>query len=214
VYAQHTKYDISASFAYSGQDPFITSGSTRFFSKPTIWDLKYQLATTFVQSISLVLEHIGEVRSRQGIWYPAGDPVDPNSAYNALISESLSMTSLYLEMARTVFRTDIFRIAVGADLGYGLGSTGADVDRQSDHTRTHYDGNSPWSSFFLGAFIRARLTIVDNNNLDIGLTVTGRYWGMPTLGPISASPGTYNGPNVTNVHELGYLAGISVGLKK
>ncbi|HYM20574.1 MAG TPA: hypothetical protein VEW28_06180 [Candidatus Kapabacteria bacterium] len=210
-YAQHTKYDFSASFAYGGQDPFITSGSARYFSKPTIWNIRCQVATNFVQSVSIVLEHAVETRSREGLWN-LGTTL--SSAYNANISESLSMTSLYVEMIRTIVRTDIFRIGIGADLGYGFGGATANVKRINDHSTTSYDNDSPWTSFFLGALIRARLTIVDTDDLDIGLTATGRYWALPTLGPISHSAGVYNGPDIASTHEIGYLAGVSVGIKK
>ena len=213
-HAQHTKYDFSASFAYGGQYPFITSGTVKFYTTPFIWNIRCQLGTTYVQSISVVLEHVAETRSRKGIWYPNGYLAPVNTAYDANISESLRMTSLYFEMARTIVRTDIFRIALGADLGYGLGSTSTDVERLSDHSTSHVDGNAVWTSFFLGAFIRARLTIVDNEQVDVGLTLTGRYWGLPTLGPLSTSTDVYDGPDVRSLHEVGYLAGISVGLKK
>jgi hypothetical protein len=214
IFAQHTKRDLSFSFAKNGEVPFVTSGRIPFFTNPFIWNIKYQVWTRYILSASFALEHVAETRNRQGIWVPLGSPANPNLGYNAYISEHLSMTTLYLEVARTVLRTDEFRIAIGGDLGYGIGSATADVEKIIGHAKTNYESQSPWTSFFLGAFVRARLTVYSDDLFDIGLTATARYWSMPTLGPLSdgRNAGGYYGPNIGGIHELGYLAGISIGM--
>jgi hypothetical protein len=214
VVAQHTKRDISFSVAKNGQLPFVTSGRIPFFTNPFIWSLKYQVYTSYILSASFALEHISETRDREGIWIPLGDPSKPNAGYNAYISERLSMTTLYLEVARTIFRTDEFRIGVGGDLGYGLGTPIAEVEKIIGHQKTSYESQSIWSSIFYGVFVRARLTVYTDGIIDIGLTGTARYWSMPSLGPLAngKSAGGYYGPNIGGVHELGYLAGISIGV--
>src|SRR5579864_9194291 len=52
--AQHTNHEIAFSFAYAGQSPFITSNDeSGFFRQPVIWNLRYQVVTNYVQSISV-----------------------------------------------------------------------------------------------------------------------------------------------------------------
>src|SRR5476649_2189198 len=92
--AQHTNHEIGFSFAYAGQAPFVASGNdqTNFFRQPLIWNLRYQVATNFVQSLSVVLEGVSEERAHSGLWNDV-----PNSSsipYNADIAERLSMTTL------------------------------------------------------------------------------------------------------------------------
>src|SRR5437016_3793725 len=69
LFAQHTNHEIGFSFAYGGQSPFVTSGNNDagFFRQPFIWNFRYQVATNYVQSLSFILEHVGEERSRTGL---------------------------------------------------------------------------------------------------------------------------------------------------
>ncbi len=212
VLAQHTGREIGASFAVNGQYPFASDGTNGFFTAPFIWNLRYQLTTNYVQSLSVVIEHIGETRSHSGIWSVNSDP---QNDYNANIAEHLQINVLYLEMIRTIVRTDIFRVGVGVGLGYGIGTASAEVEKIIDHSKINVDGEQLWTSFFLSAFTRARLSIYETDKLDLGITVTARYWGLPTYGPQSSTNpgGGYQGPKISSVHELGYLVGVSVGLK-
>jgi hypothetical protein len=214
VQAQHTRSEFGASFAYGGQYPFIADGNANFFALPTIWNLRAQLGTNFVQSYSVIFERIGQSSIRQGLWSPRGSVVDPTSAYNANIDEHLAMYAIYFETNRTVIRTDNFRLGVGLALGYALGSADASVENIVDNSTRTYDGDAPWSSFYLSIFTRGRLTLYETEQIDVGLTGTIRYWGLPTLGPVAVSMSNYNGPNIRTLHELGYLAGVSVGIKK
>lgn len=212
--AQHTRYEFGASFAAGGQYAFISDGDGVFFGTPFIWNLRAQLGTNYIQSISAVLERVSQTSSRQGLWSPSGSLVDVTDPYNANITEHLAMYALYVETIRTIARSDLFRLGIGLAFGYALGSADATAERLTDHSTRSYDGSSPWTSFYLGAFTRARITVIDNETMDIGLTATARYWAMPTLGPVAVSVNSYNGPNVRAVHEVGYLAGVSVGIKK
>ncbi len=215
AFSQHTRREIGASFAINGQYPFASDGTSGFFTAPFIWNLRYQLTTNYVQSLALVIEHIGETRSHSGLWTSLSSPPNPADDYNANIAERLQISVLSLEMIRTIFRTDIFRIGVGVGVGYGIGTATAEVEKVADHTKKTFDGQQLWTSFFLSAFTRARLSIYETDKLDFGITVTARYWGLPTYGPQSStnSGGGYQGPKISSAHELGYLVGISVGLK-
>ncbi len=210
--AQHTRHEIGASFAVNGQYPFASDGTNGFFTEPFIWNLRYQLTTNYVQSLALVFEHIGETRSHSGIWSVDSDP---HNDYNANIAEHLQINVLYLEMMRTIVRTDIFRVGVGVGLGYGIGTAEAEVEKIVDHSTKAFDGQQLWTSFFLSLFARARLSIYETDKLDLGITLTTRYWGLPTYGPQSSTNpnGGYQGPKISSVHEVGYLFGVSVGLK-
>jgi hypothetical protein len=214
AYAQHTRYEFGASFASGGQYPFISDGSGAFFGNPIIWNLRAQIATDFIQSGSIVLERVAQTSTRQGLWSRSGNLVDITDPYNANITEHLAMYAVYAEMNRTIARTDFVRLGFGVSLGYAIGSADATAESLVDHTSRSYEGSSPWSSLYLAAFLRARFTVFEDDKWDIGLTATARYWSMPTLGPVAVSMNEYNGPNVRAVHELGYLAGVSVGIKK
>ena len=215
AFSQHTRREIGASFAINGQYSFASDGANGFFTAPFIWNLRYQLTTNFVQSLAVVIEHIGETRSHSGLWTSLSTPANPTDDYNANIAEHLQISVLYLEMIRTIIRTDIFRVGVGVGVGYGIGTASAEVERITDHSKKTYEGEQLWTSFFLSAFTRARLSIYETDKLDLGITVTGRYWGLPTYGPQSSTNlgGGYQGPKISSVHELGYLVGVSVGLK-
>lgn len=214
VFGQQTRYEFGASFAIGGQHPFIADGDAAFFAKPTIWNLRAQLGTNYIQSISIVLERVYQTADRVGYWSASGNINDASNLYSATISEHLAMTAVYAEANRTILRTDNFRIGIGMDFGYALGGADAIVENSATHATKSYDGDAPWTSFYIGLFARARFTVYESEKLDIGLTATARYWAMPTLGPVATAANDYNGPNVRAIHEIGYLAGISVGIKK
>lgn len=211
--AQHTNREIGVSFAYAGQAPFVASGNdrTNFFKQPLIWNVRYQVATNYVQSLSVVLERVSEQRTREGLWsdYPNTSAIP----YNANISERLSMTTLGLEGIRTLIRTDEFRLGIGISLGYGFGSATANVQNIATGTQQTFESCDTWSGLLLSAFLRVRYTIFLSNSLDIGVTGSARIWGFPSIAPLSECLTAYNGPELRSVFEIGYLAGISVALK-
>jgi hypothetical protein len=209
--AQHTPREIGISFAYAGQSPFISSGNDnpQFFTKPLIWNIRYQVATNYVQSLSVVLEGVSEQRSYQGVWI--FDPVDPK--YNAAVAERLTITTLGLEGIKTVIRTDLFRLGIGISLGYGFGGATAIVKKVTTGSRQTFESSDIWNGLLVSAFTRARLSVYTNNVIDIGITGTFRIWGFPTIAPLTESQSSYNGPSLRSVMEIGYLAGVSVGLK-
>ncbi|MDP4219356.1 MAG: hypothetical protein Q8896_02880 [Bacteroidota bacterium] len=213
VLAQHTAHEIGFSFAYAGQAPFVTSGDDQssFFRQPLILNLRYQVATNYVQSLSVVLERISEERSRLGLWNDVPNSV--NGAYNADIAERLTMTTLGLEGLRTLIRTDIFRLGVGIGLGYGFGGATASVRKITDGSQQTFESCDSWNGFLISVFARGRVTVYSTNSLDVGITLTSRLWGFPTISPLTDCQSSYNGPSLRSVFEIGYLAGVSVGLK-
>ena len=211
--AQHTNKEIGFSFAYAGQAPLFSSNNDQsgFFRQPLIWNLRYQIATNYVQSLAMVLENVSEKRSRTGLWNDI--PNSSNGAYNADISERLYTTTFGLEGIRTFIRSDIFRLGIGISLAYGLGGATAVVKKITDGSQQTFDSWDSWSGFLVSIFARGRLTIYSDNSLDVGITGSIRLWGFPSIGPLTVSETTYNGPMLRSVFEIGYLAGVSVGLK-
>ena len=213
VHAQHTNREIGFSFAYAGQAPLFSSNNDQvgFFRQPLIMNLRYQIATNYVQSLAIVLEYVNEQRTHTGLWNDI--PSSSTGAYNAEIAERLYMTTLGLEGSRTFIRTDQFRFSVGISLGYGLGGATATVKKIADGTQQTFDSEDTWNGLFISTFLRGRITVYTNNSLDIGITGSIRLWGFPSIGPLTVSQSTYNGPVLRSIFEVGYLAGVSVGLK-
>jgi hypothetical protein len=212
-YAQHTSHEIGVSFAYGGQVPFITSGNdpTGFFRKPIIFNVRYQVATNYLQSLAIVLENIGEERNRTGLW--SDIPNSASGGYNANISERLTMTTLGLEGIRTLLRTDEFRLGIGISLGYGFGGATALVRKIADGSEQTFESCDSWNGLLVSIFTRGRYTVFMNSSMDIGVTGSVRIWGFPSISPLSDCQSSYNGPQLRSVFEAGYLAGISVGFK-
>ena len=210
---QHTSREIGFSIAYAGQAPFVSSGNdqTNFFREPLIWNLRYQVATNFVQSLSVVLERVTEERSHEGLWNDF--PNTSSQPYDANIAERLSMTTLGLEGIRTLIRTDEFRIGIGISLGYGFGGATAMVIKIVDGSQKTFESCDIWNGLLASVFVRGRYTVYSNNSIDVGLTGSIRIWGFPSISPLSECMTMYNGPDLRSVFEIGYLAGISVGLK-
>ena len=127
VFAQNSSHEIGVSLAYGGQAPFVSSGNNEagFFRLPLIWNIRYQVATNFIQSLAIVIERVSETRNRDGLFKDI-----PNSAqnpYNAEIAERLYITTLGFEGMRTLIRSSDFRIGIGVSLAYGFGGATADV---------------------------------------------------------------------------------------
>ena len=208
--AQHTNHEIAFSFAYAGQSPFITSNDeSGFFRQPVIWNLRYQVVTNYVQSISVVLEHIGETRNRIGFW--SFDINYPNG-YNANINEHFDMTTLGLEGIKTLIRTDEFRLGIGLGLGYGFGGAAAIVKKLTDGSEQTFQSCDTWTGLLVSVFLRGRYMVFENSRVDIGFTGSIRVWGFPVIGPLTECS-MYNGPLLRSLFEVGYLTGISVGIK-
>ena len=213
AHAQHTDREIGFSFAYAGQVPLFSSNSDHagFFRQPLIMNLRYQVATNYVQSLAVVLEYVNEQRIYTGLWNDI--PSSSTGAYNADIAQRLYMTTLGLEGSRTFIRTDVFRLGVGISFGYGLGGANATVKKIANGTQQIFDSEDTWNGLFVSTFIRGRITVYTNNSLDIGITGSIRLWGFPSIGPLTVSQSTYNGPVLRSIFEVGYIAGVSVGLK-
>lgn len=211
--AQHTSREIGFSFAYAGQVPFASSGNgdAKFFSQPLIFNLRYQVATNFVQSLAVVLERVSEERSRTGLWNDFPDM--STGVYNADIAEHLTITTLGIEGIRTLIRTDEFRLGIGVSLGYGFGGATATVKNLTTNTEKTFESCDTWNGFLISTFVRGRFTLLTTNSMDIGLTASARIWGFPSISPLTDCRSSYNGPSLRSVFEIGYLAGISVGFK-
>ncbi len=210
-YAQHTKREIAFTFAYAGQLPIVQAdGNTQgFYAKPLIASLRYQVATDYVQALSITLEYVMESRENPGLWND--NPSMPNAVYNANIDERLTMTMLGLEGVRTLISNGSFRLGAGFGIGYGLGGATAMVTKISNGSVKTYESSDIWNGFEVQAFIRGRYTIVQTDKIDLGILGNIRYWGFPTIGPLSTTSSSYNGPAFRSLHEMGYSIGVSVG---
>jgi hypothetical protein len=211
VFAQNAKREAAFSFAYSGQVPIAKSEANiqNFFTNPLIFNLRYQVATDYVNALSMTIEHISEDHTRAGLWNDI--PNASQGAYNADITERLYMTTLGLEGIRTLVRTGDFRLGAGIGIAYGLGGATATVKKLTDGSVQTFESCDTWSGFEVSAFVRGRYTLYQSDKIDIGLTGALRFWGFPAIGPLSTCQSSYNGPDFRSLHEIGYLAGISVG---
>ncbi|MEI8134942.1 MAG: hypothetical protein WCH46_07675 [bacterium] len=213
VGAQHTKHEIGLSLACGGQIPLVSSGnnSPEFFRKPLIWEIRYQASTDFVQAISIVAQHVTELRNRKALWNDVPNAL--SGAYDAEINERLSITTLGIEGNRTIVRAGDFRLGVGVGLGYGFGGATANVRRLPGSDVQTVTSCDTWNGFLISSLLRARYSLYISDGLDIGLTGTARIWGFPSISPLTDCQSSYNGPTLRSVIEAGYLIGISVGFK-
>jgi hypothetical protein len=211
-YSQHAKREASFSFAVGGQSPLVVSGDDRsgFWRDPVILNLRLQVATDYIMSASIFLEHMSEGRNRSGLWSDSPNTSDP-PPYNAEITEHLQMTLFGVEAARTLIRTGDLRFAFTVGLGYGLGSARADVRRITTNERKPFESCDTWHGLYLNSSIRARYTIYQGENYDIGVTASLRGWGFPMIGSFGECRTSYNGPDFNAIYEIGYLAGVAVG---
>lgn len=210
-HAQHTKHDISLQFAYGGQVPVMTAeGNVQgFYKVPIIFNLRYQVATDYLNALSMTIEHVNEERTRQGLWNDV--PGSNSPTYNANIAERLYITTLGLEGILTLLSDGTFRLGAGLGVAYGLGGAVATVENiASDKTKV-FESCDTWNGFEVSAFTRARYTVYRNDDIDIGINATLRFWGFPYIGPLSDCQSSYNGPAFRSLIEFGYLAGVSFG---
>jgi hypothetical protein len=205
--AQHTKHEVEIAIAFDGQLPLVRNkDQLGFFTNPFIGRFQYQALTNGVQSLSVFLETVSETRTRDDLYSSS-----PRAPFNAQIAESVHLTSLGLEMVRTLLVAGDLRIAGGIDIGFGLGRPTLDVTNKTNDSTEHVESLSTWDGLFAAAIIRGRYTIVRSENWDVGLLLTGRYWAFLTIGPLGEATDIYNGPPFRSVHDLGYLFGVSVG---
>lgn len=209
--AQHTKRDIAVQFAYGGQVPVMTAeGNVQgFYKVPIIFNLHYQVATDYLNALSMTIEHVNEERTRQGLWNDV--PGSNSKDYNANISERLYITTLGLEGILTLFSDGTFRIGAGLGVAYGLGGAVATVENIAADKTKVFESCDTWNGFEVSAFTRARYTVYRSDDIDIGITGTLRLWGFPYIGPLSDCQSSYNGPAFRSLIEFGYLAGVSFG---
>jgi hypothetical protein len=209
--AQHTKRDIAVQFAYGGQIPVVTAeGNVQgFYKVPIILNLRYQVATDYLNALSMTIEHISEERTRAGLWNDV--PGSNSKDYNANISERLYITTLGLEGILTLFSDGRFRIGAGLGVAYGLGGAIATIENIAADKTKVFESCDTWNGFEVSAFTRARYTLYRNDDIVVGLSATLRIWGFPYIGPLSDCQSSYNGPTFRSLIEFGYLAGISVG---
>jgi hypothetical protein len=207
AFAQHTPNDISVSVAFGGQSSLITEpNNTHFYRDPFIGRIQAQLVSNGVQSLSAFIETATETETRTGIW--AWQPSPP---FDATISENLHMTVLGLETIRTLISESGLRFGVGIGVGYGFGGAWVTTIDNATQTSTHSDSFNSWTGLYVTGLLRLRYSVYTKGSWDIGIILTGRYWGYPTIGPLSSPVDNYNGPDLRSLHELGYLAGVSVG---
>lgn len=212
AYAQHAKRELAVSIASAGQYPIATKGDARsgFFREPFIFNLRYQVATDYITSASLFIESLAETRERRDLW--SDDPSSTTGAYNADISEHLTMTLVGVEAARTLVRTGDFRLALTLAAGYGLGSATAEVQPVTGTgPKRTFESCDIWHGVYLAGSFRGRYTIYQSDTYDIGITASLRTWGFPTIGSFGDCVTSYNGPAFTSLFEIGYLAGLSIG---
>lgn len=205
--AQHTANEIGVSFAQSGQGKLEKRSleNRGFFQDAFIYHLRAQVSTNGIQNFSVFLEGVAETRE-----YDALEDIN-GAAVNTHQAVSVSQTTFGLETMRTVISTGSFRVGLGIGLGIGMGTPSREMTILTTNETRNEDSASPWLSMLLTATARARYTVYRKDDLDVGVTLAGRYWGFPAIGPSSDNVTGYNGPDFRTLHQIGYLAGVSVG---
>lgn len=205
--AQHTASEIGVSFAKSGQGKVEKRSleNRGFFQNAFIYHLRAQVSTNGIQNFSVFLEGVSETRE-----YDALEDLD-GKALNSHQTVSVAQTTFGIETMRNLISTGGFRVGVGVGLGLGIGSPTREMTILNTGEKRIEDSASPWFSLLLTATVRARYTVYRRDDLDIGITLAGRYWGFPAIGPSSDNVTGYNGPDFRTLHQVGYLAGVSVG---
>lgn len=205
--AQHMQREVALSLAVGGQGKLEkqTLENRGFFQNAFIWNLRYQISTTGVQNLSAFAEGISETREYTALEDVRGVAVTTEQKV------SVAITTLGVETARTVISTGSFRVALNLGLGLGYSAPSREMTILTTGEKLEQESESPWLSLLLTAGARARLTLYRKDQLDVGLTLSGRYWGFPAIGPTGDVGSRYNGPEFRTLHHIGYLAGVSVG---
>ena len=215
---QNMPHEAGVWCSVGGQVSLIPNDNSNrgFFGNPTIEHGYYSFESNGVQSFSLFVEHIEETRpwlaDRNGpvTW---SNPTLNNGSNNfpAQVSENLHITTIGLETVRTFISESGFRLGGGLGLGFGLGGATANVQNESTGTAETHSSAIEWDGLELMASVRLRYSLYISGNFDIGLLLQGRYWGFPIIGPLGDGGGSYNGPALRVLSEVGYLAGVAVG---
>jgi hypothetical protein len=207
--AQNMPHEAGVYVAFNGHKPLVKTNDVNrgFYTNPTIEHVYYSFLTNGVQSLSVFAEHVSETRSWHGIWTDVSSR-NPKS-YAADVDESLQMTTIGLETVRTLISISDFRFGAGLGVGYGLGGASADVDTSGKIA--HYSSEPTWNALLLEFMLRMKYSVVYIHGTEIALVAEARYWGFPTMGPLSTTNTAYNGPGLRALSELGYLAGVSIG---
>jgi hypothetical protein len=205
--AQHTAREVGVSFAVSGQGKIEKRSleNRGFFQDAFIFHLRAQVSTNGIQNLSFFIERVSETRE-----YDAQEDINGKAEITHQ-AVSVAQTSFGLETFRTVVSTGGFRVGLGIGLGMGFGTPSRTLKVLRTGEYREEDGASPWLSLLLTATARARYTVYRKDDLDVGLTLSARYWGFPAIGPSSSNVNGYNGPDFRTLHQVGYLAGVSVG---
>jgi hypothetical protein len=205
--AQHTAREVGVSFAVSGQGKIEKRSleNRGFFQDAFIFHLRAQVSTNGIQNLSFFIERVSETRE-----YDAQEDINGKAEITHQ-EVSVAQTSFGLETFRTVVSTGGFRVGLGVGLGIGMGTPSRTIEVLRGGGYYEESSESPWLSLLLTATARARYTVYRKNDLDVGLTLSGRYWGFPAIGPSSSNVNGYNGPDFRTLHQVGYLAGVSVG---
>lgn len=205
--AQHTTSEVGVSFAMSGQGKLEKRSieNRGFFQDAFIYHLRTQVTTNGIQNLSVFLEGVSETRE-----YDAQEDVN-SQALTTHQKVSVAQTTFGVETMRNLVSTGGFRFGIGLGLGMGFGVPSRELTLLTTGEKRTEDSASPWLSLLLTATARARYTVYRKDALDLGITLAGRYWGFPAIGPSSEDVNGYNGPDFRTLHHIGYLAGISVG---
>jgi hypothetical protein len=205
--AQHTANELGVSFAKGGQGKLEKRSleNRGFFQDAFIYHLRGQVSTNGIQNLSVFLEGVSETRE-----YDALEDMN-GQALSAHHKVTVSQTTIGVETIRNLVSTGGFRVGVGIGLGLGFGMPSRELTILTTGEKSNEDAQSPWLSLLLTATARARYTVYRQDALDIGITLAGRYWGFPAIGPNSDKVTGYNGPDFRTAHQIGYLAGVSVG---
>lgn len=205
--AQHTANEAGVSFAKGGQGKLEKRSleNRGFFQDVFIYHLRAQVSTNGIQNLSLFLEGVAERRE-----YDALEDVN-GQALSAHHKVSMTQTTIGVETIRNLVSTGGFRVGVGIGLGLGMGTPSRELTILTSGEKRNEDSSSPWLSLLLTATVRARYTVYRQDAVDIGVTLAGRYWGFPAIGPTSDNVTGYNGPDFRTAHQIGYLSGVSVG---
>jgi hypothetical protein len=205
--AQHTASEIGVSFAKSGQGKLEKRSleNRGFFQDAFIYHLRAQVSTNGIQNFSVFLEGVSETREYDALEDSKDQPVTTHQKV------SVAQTTIGIETMRTLISTGGFRVGVGLGLGLGLGTPEREMTILATRETRVEESASPWLSLLLTATARGRYTVYRQDNLDVGITLAARYWGFPAIGPSSDNVTGYNGPDFRTLHQVGYLAGVSVG---
>jgi hypothetical protein len=160
---------------------------------------------TLSSIFSVFLEGVSETRE-----YDAQEDIN-GQAISAHHKVTVTQTTFGVETMRNLVSTGGFRFGVGLGIGLGLGIPSRELTILTTQEKRDQESESLWLSLLLTATARGRYTVYRQDNIDVGIALALRYWGFPAIGPSSDDVTGYNGPDFRTLHQVGYLAGVSVG---